>query len=163
MINEETTIVQIADMKIRKSSGTLITYALGSCVGISLYDPVVKVAALIHIMLPEAPIGVEAVSVFKYADSAIVSTLRKLTVFGAVNRRLVCKIAGGAKMFQISSNSAIGNVGERNVAMTKRILMKEGVSISKEVTGGSQARTLWINVATGEVKLRAAGQSEITI
>ena len=87
--------VGIADMKITRQEGILITYALGSCIGISFYDPMIKLGALLHIMLPQKQ-GTDA-NVFKFADSGIPETLRKLQAFGATKSRMVCKIAGGAK------------------------------------------------------------------
>ena len=44
--------IGIADMKLTRNQGTLITYALGSCIGICLWDPLLKIGALVHIMLP---------------------------------------------------------------------------------------------------------------
>ena len=84
--------VGIADMKLTRREGVLITYALGSCVGISFYDPMIKLGALLHIMLPEKS-QVNEANIFKYADSGIRETLRKMTAFGAVKGRMVCKIA----------------------------------------------------------------------
>ena len=66
--------VGIADMKITRQEGTLITYALGSCIGISFYDPGIKLAALLHIMLPESKNPAEP-QVYKFADTGIRETL----------------------------------------------------------------------------------------
>ena len=73
--------VGIADMKITRQEGILITYALGSCIGISFYDPMIKLGGLLHIMLPQKQ-GTDT-NVFKFADSGIPETLRKLQAFGA--------------------------------------------------------------------------------
>lgn len=45
-------VVGIADMKMTQYEGMLVTYALGSCIGICLYDPGLRLAALVHVMLP---------------------------------------------------------------------------------------------------------------
>ena len=82
--------VGIADMKILRQEGTLITYALGSCIGITFYDPMIKLGALLHIMLPEA--GATNVNPMKFADTGIRETLRKFYVFGGMKSRIVCKI-----------------------------------------------------------------------
>ena len=102
--------VGIADMKITRQEGVLITYALGSCIGISFYDPMIKLGALLHIMLPERGRAGDA-NVFKFADSGIHETLRKLSAYGATKQRLVCKIAGGAKMFEMKGGGGLGNIG----------------------------------------------------
>lgn len=154
--------VGIADMKITRQEGILITYALGSCIGISFYDPMIKLGALLHIMLPEKNQTGDA-NVYKFADSGIRETLRKISAFGAVKGRLVCKIAGGAKMFDMKGPGGLGNIGERNANMVKKILQSEGIRISGEDTGANYARTMLIDVATGVVKVRTVGKAERTI
>ena len=100
--------VGIADMKILQWDGELVTFALGSCIGICLYDPGIKLAALIHIMLP---LNMEAgrKNTMKYADTGIRETLRQMEIKGARKSRIVAKIAGGAKMFEVAGNSSLGN------------------------------------------------------
>ena len=104
-------IVGIADMKIARAEGVLITYALGSCVGICLYDPFIKLGGMVHIMLPEA-LAPGNQNVYKYADTGIKETIRKMEVFGARRDRMVGKIAGGAKMFEVQASGPLGNIGE---------------------------------------------------
>lgn len=151
--------VGIADMKISRQEGTLITYALGSCVGITFYDPMIKLGALLHIMLPEAGTATN-VNRMKFADTGIRETLRKLYAFGAVKGRLICKIAGGAKMFEMKSQGGFGNIGERNVRNVKKILSQEGIRITGEDTGANYARTMVIDLSNGEVKIRTVGKQE---
>lgn len=151
--------VGIADMKLTRQEGVLITYALGSCIGISFYDPMIKLGALLHIMLPEKSQTSDS-NVFKFADSGIQETLRKLYAYGAMKGRMVCKIAGGAKMFELKGPGGLGNIGERNALMVKKVLMQEGLRVSGEDTGGNCARTMLIDVATGQVKIRSVGKPE---
>lgn len=151
--------VGIADMKFSRQEGVLITYALGSCVGISFYDPMIKLGALLHIMLPEKA-NMSDSNVFKYADTGIRETLRKITAFGATKRRLVCKIAGGAKMFEMKGPGGLGNIGERNVQMVKKVLQSEGLRIVGEDTGANYARTMLIDLQTGQVRVRTVGKKE---
>lgn len=150
--------VGIADMKIARQEGELITYALGSCIGVAFYDPMIKLGALLHIMLPEK--NMTDSNVFKYADSGVRETLRKLQAFGATKGRLVCKIAGGAKMFEMKGPGGLGNIGERNAQNVKRVLMAEGLRVSSEDTGANYARTMSLDVATGKVYIRSAGRPE---
>ncbi len=150
--------VGIADMKIARQEGTLITYALGSCIGIAFYDPMIKLGALLHIMLPEN--NQTDKNVFKFADSGIRETLRKLYAFGATRGRMVCKIAGGAKMFEMKGPGGLGNIGERNAQNVKRVLTAEGLRVVSEDTGANYARTMSLDVATGQVYIRSAGRPE---
>ncbi len=153
-------IVGIADMKIARSEGTLITYALGSCIGICLYDPVIKLGGMVHIMLPEA-LSSGNQNVFKYADTGIRETIRKMEVFGARKQRLVAKIAGGAKMFDVQATGPLGNIGDRNIVSTKNILKMEGIKLLKEDTGANYARTLSFDVSNGMARIKVFGKTDI--
>ena len=157
---EKQLVVGIGDMKLGRQEGTIITYALGSCIGIALYDPMIKLGALVHIMLPER-VNSDA-NIFKYADTGVRETLRKLYAYGAVKHRLTAKIAGGAKMFDMKGkSSAMGNIGERNAQMVKRVLMQEVIRIVKEDTGANYARTMSIDLASGMVLVKTFGRPEL--
>ncbi len=151
--------IGIADMKLTRNQGTLITYALGSCIGICLWDPLLKIGALVHIMLP---INMEKnrTSPFKYADTGIRLTLTKMEQMGAKRARIVAKIAGGAKMFNVPGNGSLGNIGQRNIESVHQVLRLEGIRLLKEDVGGSAARTLFFDVATGEGTVKIYGNIE---
>ena len=134
-------------MKFARGDSRIITYALGSCIGITFYDPLIKLGGLLHIMLP-ARVDQNDPKVFKYADSGIRETVRKLTAFG------------GAKMFEMKGSSDFGNIGQRNAAMVKKILMEERLRVVAEDTGGSYARTMLIDVSNGDVVIRTVGKPE---
>ncbi|MCI8549976.1 MAG: chemotaxis protein CheD [Lachnospiraceae bacterium] len=151
--------VGIGDMKLTRGEGRIITYALGSCIGITFYDPAIKLGALLHIMLPERQSPTDT-SLFKYADTGIQETLRKLRAFGMMKSRTIVKIAGGAKMFAIKGNASFGNIGERNTARVKQILRAEGLRLMAEDTGGSYARTMVLEVGTGKVIIKTFGKPE---
>ncbi len=151
--------VGIGDMKFTRGGGRIITYALGSCIGISFYDPGIRLGALLHIMLPERQNMADG-NLFKYADTGIQETLRKLAAFGMVKPRMVTKIAGGAKMFEISGNASFGNIGSRNAVKVKQILRAEGLRLLAEDTGGTYARTMVLDVANGAVSIRTFGKPE---
>ena len=121
-------VVGIADMKMTKDNGMLVTYALGSCIGICLYDPAIRLAALIHIMLP---LNMETgrKSPMKYADTGIRETLREMERRGAVRSRLVAKIAGGARMFDVGGGGSLGNIGQRNIESVHMTLKREGIRL----------------------------------
>ena len=151
--------VGIGDMKFTRGGGTIITYALGSCIGITFYDPAIKLGGLLHIMLPNRSDPNDP-KIYKYADSGIREMVRKLSAFGMVKSRTVVRIAGGAKMFDIKGNTDFGNIGQRNAAMVKKILMEERMRITSEDTGGAYARTMLLNVDNGDVVIRTVGRPE---
>lgn len=157
---DEKLVVGIADMKMAKQSGMLITYALGSCIGICLYDPVIKLAALVHIMLP---LNMETgrKSPLKYADTGICETLRRMESQGAARSRIVAKIAGGARMFEMGGSGNLGNIGQRNIESTRMVLRREGIRLLREDVGGTVARTLLFDVATGQACIRSYGKPEL--
>ncbi len=152
--------VGIADMKISRGEGELITYALGSCIGICLYDAPLKLAALVHIMLP---LNMEAgrKNPLKYADTGIRETIKAMEAQGGKRIRMTAKIAGGAKMFEVSGS--LGNIGQRNIESVHLILKKEGIRLLAENVGGSVARTLSFDPATGQGCIRSYGKPDIIL
>ncbi len=157
MRKETQKVVQIADMKMTKTHGELITYALGSCIGISLYDRKTKLTALIHIMLPEHHKAVEKANVFKFADTAITETLRKMQMLGTNKENISCTIAGGASMFNTRPNSRLSYIGENNIKAVIKKLGEEEIHITNSEVGGKVARTMSVNARTGTVTIREVG------
>ena len=150
--------IGIADMKMAQSSGMLITYALGSCIGICLYDQKIKLGALIHIMLP---LNMEPgrKNTMKYADTGIRETLKMMEAKGASRSRITAKIAGGAKMFEMKGGS-LSNIGQRNIESVHNTLKREGIKLLQEDVGGTVARTLLFDVGTGLGCVRCYGKPE---
>ncbi len=159
MANGKITI-GIADMKMAKGQGMLVTYALGSCIGICLYDPAIKLGALVHIMLP-VNMETNRTNTMKYADTGIRETLKQMESMGARRSRITAKIAGGAKMFE--TGASLGNIGQRNIESVRMNLKKEGVRLLKEDVGGSVARTLLFDVESGLGCVRSYGRPELII
>lgn len=159
---ESKLVIGIADMKMARGSGSLITYALGSCIGICLYDPQIKLGALIHIMLP---LNMETgrTNTMKYADTGIKETLKQMEAKGASRARITAKIAGGAKMFEVTGGGSLGNIGQRNIESVHMVLKREGIKLLKEDVGGSVARTVTFDVATGMGSVRSYGRPEVII
>lgn len=144
-------VVGISDLKIAKAPNVLITYALGSCVGTCLYDPVIRLAGLSHVLLPEAAICKNDSNIMKYADTAIVELVRVMERAGALRYRLTAKIAGGAKMFASTGTS----MGDRNVIAVKDELQKLGIRIIGEDTGSNYGRTVEFNPDDGSVLIKS--------
>ena len=153
--------VGIADMKLAKGEGMLVTYALGSCIGICLHDPVLKLGALVHIMIP---LNMEKgrKNPLKYADTGIRETLKQMEAQGANRSRITAKIAGGAKMFEENGGS-LGSIGQRNIESVRMVLRKEGIRLLKEDVGGGVARTLLFDVGSGLGCVRSYGRQELII
>ncbi|HAN44736.1 MAG TPA: chemotaxis protein CheD [Ruminococcaceae bacterium] len=147
--------VGISDLNVVKSPNRLITYALGSCVGICLYDSRALVAGLSHIMLPYSKDYTANENICKFADTAIPKLLSDMEKNGASRTRIVAKIAGGAQMFNTGSNSSIANIGQRNVAAVKEVLKQLNIKIVAEDTGLNYGRTVEFSAVDGIMTVKS--------
>ncbi len=151
--------VGMADLNICKAPDMITTLGLGSCIGIAVYDPVLKLGGLAHIMLPDSTQMRNNLNIAKFADTGIEELIKRVVAAGANKRRLVAKIAGGAKMFQVSGLSTIGNVGERNAQASRAKLKQLGIPLLAEDTGLNYGRTVELYPATGEFYIKAVGKT----
>ncbi|MDE7193138.1 MAG: chemotaxis protein CheD [Oscillospiraceae bacterium] len=126
--------IGISDLKACRAPDVLVTYALGSCVGICLIDSMAGVGGLSHIMLPDSSGMTNAANTpMRFADTAIPLLVQKMSVMGANRGRMKAKIAGGAVMFSTSSDKF--NIGDRNVQAGKAALNSLRIPIIAEDTG----------------------------
>jgi chemotaxis protein CheD len=155
-------IVGISDLKLASPPDTLITYALGSCVGICLLDSVTHVAGLSHIMLPNSAMSPTDRNVFKFADTAIPDLIRKMEQKGASRSRMKAKIAGGAQMFEAPSGGSDGGgiwqIGQRNVTAVVEALKRAGIPILAQDVLKNFGRTVSFDPSTGIMTVRALNQ-----
>lgn len=145
--------VGMGEYALARAPGELATLGLGSCVGVCLYDPLLKLGALAHIMLPDSVVAKDTGNPTKFADTAIPFLLGELVKHGADPGRLVVKIAGGAQMFSGSANGR-ESVGPRNVAAVEKALSAAGLSISAKSVGGNTGKSVTLDLETGELRLR---------
>ena len=155
--------VGMADLKVAKSPDTLTTLGLGSCIGLTLYDPVVKVGGMVHYMLPDSTQLKNNTNIAKFGDTGVKELLRQILAFGANQRRLVAKIAGGAKMFEVSGLSSVGNVGDRNTEQAIQMLKQLGIPLIAQDTGLNFGRTVELNCENGEFLIKAVGKPKKVI
>ncbi len=153
-------VVGISDIKVAKGDNTIVTYALGSCVGVCLYDEVTGVGGMLHAMLPDSNQALEAFRPEKYVDSGIPILHRMVCRMGADRRRLKAKLFGGAKMFQYAVSTETTDIGTANVLMARESLRRMGVALVTEVTGGEVGRTIRFNPSDGSVHIRATDNTE---
>lgn len=154
--------VGMADLKICKAPDNLTTLGLGSCIGIALYDPSTKISGLAHIMLPDSTQIKNNSNIAKFADTGIQKLYDDMLKAGANKSRLVAKIAGGAKMFELAGSAAI-NVGQRNAMASKDKLKALGVRLIAEDTGLNYGRTVELYSETGDYVIKAVGKPPKTI
>ncbi|MEG9296678.1 chemotaxis protein CheD [Mangrovibacillus sp. Mu-81] len=151
--------VGIADMNTLKEEGSIRTSGLGSCVGVVLYDDYLKIAGMVHVMLPSSSIAKEKpLNAAKYADSGVEELIHKLKDMGAGMNRLKCKMAGGAQMFQLSSKSELMRIGPRNIEAVKQVLMKNNIPVVAEELGGNKGRTIEFFVSESNLHIRTVNE-----
>ena len=155
-------IVGISDLKITDSKDdVLVTYSLGSCVGLALYDPAVCVGALIHCMLPLSRIDVEKAEAnpFMFVDTGLPQMLDAIYKMGARRDNLVAKVAGASNVLDAKR---LFKIGERNYTVLRKILWKNNILIASEDVGGTKSRTLSLYMSTGRVTVKS-GSKEVDL
>ena len=152
--------VGMADYKVGRAPATIISYGLGSCIGISLYDPQTKIGGLLHIMLPDSSQARASDNPAKFADTGLPLMLNDVIKLGASRSRLVAKIAGGAQMFAFANATDIMRVGTRNAEASKKMLRSLNIKLLAEDTGGTYGRTVQIDLETGIYKVKTIDKGE---
>ena len=155
-MSTESITAGIGEIRIGKSPKVLQAIALGSCVGIALYDPQPKLGGLSHAMLPlEKETRKHSYSPGKFVDSAILLMIHKLVKKGAKPNRFVSKLVGGARMFEIKNL----DIGTRNVQSARAALKNAAIPIVAEDVGKDFGRTVHFYLSTGKLLIRKAGGS----
>lgn len=150
-------VVGVADMVASNdASAELVTYSLGSCLGIAIYDAAARVGGLLHVMLPDS--GIDAVKAanlpFMFVDSGVPRLFQAAYSLGADRRRMVVKVAGGA---QLLDPQKVFNIGERNAQVFSELLVRNGYTIHARDVGGLASRTMRLDMATGRISIKSPG------
>lgn len=152
--------VMVGDMKTGGAGDHLVTHALGSCLGLVVYDPVLKIGGLLHAMLPLSSINPEKAQAnpAMFVDTGVPLLFRTLYEQGALKSRLQVKAAGcGAPM----GRNEVFKIGERNYTVLKKLLWKNNILLAAEDVGGNQSRTLHFDLETGEVVVASNGNRRL--
>ncbi|OIJ09925.1 chemotaxis protein CheD [Anaerobacillus arseniciselenatis] len=151
--------VGMADLNVAKPPQKIRTSGLGSCVGVIIYDEILKVCGMAHVMLPSSSLAkADSMNKAKYADTALEVLLDKLKSNGANQTRLKAKLAGGAQMFKFSTSSEMMRIGPRNVDAVKEKLKELRIRIVSEDVGGTSGRTIEFDPETSKLSIRTVSQ-----
>jgi chemotaxis protein CheD len=156
----KSTVVGISDCQVcADSGGELVTYALGSCIAVSAWDPARRIGGLLHFMLPDSGLdkGRADQNPCMFADTGIPKLLDTLARQGADRRRLVIMLTGGA---QVLDPQRIFDIGRRNHLAARKILWKLGAMVTAEEVGGGVSRTVRLHVDTERLCIREGGGTE---
>lgn len=156
-------VVGMGDMLASNdTSALLVTYSLGSCVGVTIYDPVAKVGAMLHAMLPDSSINAERASSRPnmFVDLGLPGMFHAVYALGGVRGRIIVKLAGGAEFLD---QKKIFNIGGRNIEAVTGMLARNGVKLAASETGGHESRTMRLDLNTGAVTLDIPGKKIINL
>ena len=151
-------IVGVADMKVVKDpEDVLITYSLGSCLGVSVYDPECRVGGLVHTMLPLSRDDRKKAkeNPYMYTDTGVSALLKEVYRLGGRRKNLVLKVAGGASMF---NDNGRFRIGERNFTVLRKILWKNEIIIKNKEVGGTIPRTMVLYLDSGKTCIKSQGE-----
>ncbi|MCB9849231.1 MAG: chemotaxis protein CheD [Phycisphaerales bacterium] len=145
--------MDIADLAVTNKPSKIITHSLGSCIGVTIWDPEVRVGGMIHYMLPDGALSPEKAKAkpAMFATTGVPALFRAAFAMGAVKKRLIVKVAGGSTLLD---DNGTFNIGKRNYVMLRKLLWKNEILIKSEDVGGAISRTLVLDVATGRVVIR---------
>jgi len=153
-------VVGVSDMKASNDpNGTLITYSLGSCIGVAIYDPVARAGGLLHFMLPDSSLDSEKASTrpFMFADTGIPRLFKAVYALGGKKQRMRVFVVGGS---QVLDQKGFFNIGKRNEMAVRKIFHRNNVVIDYQDTGGNSNRTVRLAIANGETRLKVSGEGE---
>ena len=156
-------VVGVADMVVsRGKEDLIITHALGSCLGITIHDPVANVGGLLHVMLPDSRIDSNRATEtpHMFVDTGVPRLFRECYALGAVKERLEVKVAGGACVSGDADNDFF-QIGKRNFLTLRKLLWKNGVLLKAHDVGGSVSRTMSIEISTGAVAVKSEGKETL--
>jgi chemotaxis protein CheD len=150
-------VIGISEMKVsRREEDLLVTYSLGSCVGLTLFDPVERIGGLIHCMLPLSKIDAHKALMKPqmFVDTGVPELLRAVYALGAKRSRLVAKVAGCASLLD---DKKLFKIGERNYTILRKVLWKNNILIAAEDVGGTKSRNMKLFMSSGRTIVKSGG------
>lgn len=150
-------VVNISDMKMSiKQEDVIVTYSLGSCLGVTAYDPKARIGGMVHCLLPSAAAAREKAknNPYMFVNTGVSSMVRNLIEAGAERERLIFKAAGCANM----RNDTLFSTGKRNFEALQTLMEKNKVQLTSYEVGGTIPRTLFLYMDTGRVVVRTFGE-----
>lgn len=155
--------VRVADAAVAAAPDVLVTVGLGSCVAITLYDPVALLGGLAHILLPSEAMSRERENRAKFAGTAVPLLIEQLQARGARLARLQAKLAGGASMFSSLVATPGLQMGERNILACRSALQAAGIPLIGQDVGGDYGRSVFFSVSDGIMRVRSVKRGEILV
>ena len=159
-MSKRSIIITVSDAKVScDPSDVLVTYSLGSCIGVCLYDPATNIGGMLHYQLPNSKIDPKRAksNPFMFGDTGMKILVDKLVSMGAKKKRMQVKIAGGASM---ATGPKGFDIGKRNHLAFRKIMWKNGMFVDSEDVGGFSPRNVYLDVADGAVTVKSNGREK---
>ena len=150
--------VNISDMRVsRDPSELIVTYSLGSCIGLVLYDPIAQVGGMIHCMLPLSKIdpGKAKLQPHMFVDTGVVEMIRSIYDMGGTKANILARVAGAGSPL---GQEKIFKIGQRNYTVLRKVLWKNNILIKNEFVGGTSAKTMYLEMSTGRTWIKSGGK-----
>jgi chemotaxis protein CheD len=156
-------VVGVSDMKVSKDpESVLVTHSLGSCIGVAIYDSIVRAGGLLHFMLPDStldPLKAKR-NPSMFADTGIPFLFKSVYELGGKKPRMKVVVAGGAK---VNNREDFFNIGKRNLMAVRKIFWKNNVIADYQHVGGSSNRTIRLSIKDGRAWLKVSGMGLIEV
>lgn len=154
--------VGLGELKTANREGqVLVCYGLGSCIGLAVYDPLSRVGAMVHIVLPDSSLNRSAPGQpGKFADTGVPALIEAAVRLGGVRTRLIARAAGGARMLNVFGSGSRLDIGSRNIEAVRLALQKAGLVLGAEDTGGTHGRTFQLHIGSGRMVVSTVGRGE---
>ena len=150
-------VVEVGNMKIGREGDQLVTYALGSCLGLIIWEPVAHIGGLLHAMLPSSKLNPEKAQAnpFMFVDTGVATLMKALNDLGGLKTRMIVKAVGCGNPL---GKNKMFKIGERNYRVLKKLLRKNNLFLKSEDVGGVRNRTIYFDISTGQTIIRTHGK-----
>ena len=166
LANQETRFLLVGEYHFSAVPSKIST-VLGSCVTVTMYDPVKQVGAMCHGLLPKCQnygkCNKDYDTCFRYVECSIWAMLDEFKNLDIPRNRLEVKVFGGATIVygQIVKGDTF-QVGKRNVEAAFKVINEARLNVVAYDFGGGESRKISFRTDTGEVILKREGLQDET-
>jgi chemotaxis protein CheD len=159
---EENTMIEVGmgQMEISVSPHKLITRGLGSCLGITFYDPHKKIGGMAHPMLPDINSARIRSNPHRFVNFVVGKMIEELEKRGCGRNTVTIKMFGGAHMFSFIDTDSFLNIGQKNIDVAHEVMKDLGLKAAVEEVGGTFGRTIELNLENGKVLVSTVSWGE---
>ena len=148
-------LVSVADWAVDRGDAVLVTLGLGSCVAVAVHDAGTGIGGLAHLLLPSLSLSADREKPAKFPETGVPFLVERVRELGAASGRLRARLVGGASMFANLQTPGVASIGERNILATRDALVRAGVPVVGEDTGGDYGRSVYFHLESGRLEVRS--------